>query len=621
MKLVRNTKKYIPLGVKIILKRILLGILEDSKLFQYYRRKKENHNFKNAFGLNETLLKSYQKKITEWENQPLLSILMPVYNTDPSQLKEALQSVRDQVYKNWELVCVDDASPNSNVQEVLQKFSRMDNRIRVFKLNQNSGISHATQTAYKYALGEYLGFMDHDDKLTKDCLYHVVNALQDRSVDYLYTDEVIFSKSQFTYIAKPAFNLQKLISHNYICHFFVIARSLLEISGGIRSGFDGSQDHELLLRTSRKAKNIVHIPRPLYYWRIGNQMSFSQSKSDDCKHKSKLAISEFLEATENAEFEVCDGRVEFSFHVKRRVPKTDKVSILIPYRNGGKITRNCVESLIHVTTGIDYEILLIDNSSTDLETKQLMDSLEKSYKNVRILTFDHAFNFSSINNYGVSKAKYENILLLNNDTIIFRPDWLYELVQHNLCNDVGAVGAMLLYDDNTIQHAGVVMGIGGVAGHIGNHLPYNSNAWANRLVLEHDVTCVTGACLMTKKSVWKAVGGMDENFPVAFNDVDYCLKLRKQNYRIIYNPYSILYHLESKSRGTDMLPENIFRFRRDMEKLYTKWGKDRILKDEFYNPNLTLLDASMRFKTAKEDEIMEKTVDYHLDPYKPVRMF
>ena len=555
------------------------------KIQDEYRQFKKFLHFTKEEKKIASSLNGKKKEIEAFLFKPLISVLVPIYNTPSHLLKETIKSVQRQIYTNWELVCINDCSTDKRIEKIILEMAKTDIRIKYIKTDKNLGISGAVKNGFDQSSGQYIAHLDHDDLLREDALYFIASIIQKKEdlPDYIYTDEVLlYSKYKKVYQFKPDFNHEKLVSHNYICHLFVLSRDLVVRCGGYKDGYDGSQDHELSLRASRFAKKIYHIPEPVYFWRI-HKTSFSQNKVQICIESSKKAIQEHLIEKEPFEFEIKEGRVQFSYHIKRKIKNNPLISIFIPFKDQAKLTLNCINSIYEYNDYQNFEILLIDNYSEEVYTKQVIEFIAKKYNKVKILENKSLFNYSLLNNFAAKHAKGEFFLLLNNDILAFRPDWLYELVQHIQRKNVGAVGPMLLYDTNRIQHAGVVMGLGGLAGHIGLNIPFNADVWNGRLILEHNVTCITGAALMTKREVWEKLNGMDENFPVAYNDVDFCLQIREAGYDIVYNPYSILFHFESKSRGGDITIENISRFRSDMKRLFTKWGVERIIVDPFYS--------------------------------------
>ena len=593
------------------------------KIQDEYRQFKKFLHFTKEEKKIASSLNGKKKEIEAFLFKPLISVLVPIYNTPSHLLKETIKSVQRQIYTNWELVCINDCSTDKRIEKIILEMAKTDIRIKYIKTDKNLGISGAVKNGFDQSSGQYIAHLDHDDLLREDALYFIASIIQKKEdlPDYIYTDEVLlYSKYKKVYQFKPDFNHEKLVSHNYICHLFVLSRDLVVRCGGYKDGYDGSQDHELSLRASRFAKKIYHIPEPVYFWRI-HKTSFSQNKVQICIESSKKAIQEHLIEKEPFEFEIKEGRVQFSYHIKRKIKNNPLISIFIPFKDQAKLTLNCINSIYEYNDYQNFEILLIDNYSEEVYTKQVIEFIAKKYNKVKILENKSLFNYSLLNNFAAKHAKGEFFLLLNNDILAFRPDWLYELVQHIQRKNVGAVGPMLLYDTNRIQHAGVVMGLGGLAGHIGLNIPFNADVWNGRLILEHNVTCITGAALMTKREVWEKLNGMDENFPVAYNDVDFCLQIREAGYDIVYNPYSILFHFESKSRGGDITIENISRFRSDMKRLFTKWGVERIIVDPFYSKNLSRLSSMMDTKFDNEDKLFNQIVEDHLNPYKKIVNF
>lgn len=520
---------------------------------------------------------------------PLISILVPVYNTPESFLKQMIQSVRAQTYGNWEL-CIANANPgNKEVGDILRIASEKDQRIRVTDVPENEGIAQNTNAALKIASGEYVGLLDHDDLLTKDALYEVVKALnQQEKPEMLYSDEDKVTTDlteHFQPYMKPDFNLDLLRSNNYICHFFVAKKSLIEDVGAFRGEFNGAQDYDLILRCSEKAAGIAHIPRILYHWRVHKASTADNPASKMYAFDAgKRAIEEHLKRC-GQDGEVSHAKDLGYYRVKYKVKGSPLVSIIIPNKDEVESLDKCLQS-IEKSTYKNYEIIVVENNSVKDETFAYYKKIEA--KGVKVVYWEKGFNYSAINNYGASYAKGDYLLLLNNDVEVITPDWLEEMLGNCQRKEVGIVGVKLYYPDDTVQHAGIIVGIGGIAGNIFVGLPRRYTGYFHKASVQQDLSAVTAACMMVKRSVYEAVKGLDEKLQVAFNDVDFCLRVRKAGYLVVYNPYAELYHYESKTRGPEDTKEKARRFYSELE--YMRSHHLDILKngDPMYNRNLTL---------------------------------
>ncbi|BDZ79010.1 glycosyltransferase family 2 protein [Claveliimonas bilis] len=525
----------------------------------------------------------------KFDYMPLISILVPVYNTPESFLKQMIQSVRAQTYGNWEL-CIANANPgNKEVGDILRIASEKDQRIRVTDVPENEGIAQNTNAALKIASGEYVGLLDHDDLLTKDALYEVVKALnQQEKPEMLYSDEDKVTTDlteHFQPYMKPDFNLDLLRSNNYICHFFVAKKSLIEDVGAFRGEFNGAQDYDLILRCSEKAAGIAHIPRILYHWRVHKASTADNPASKMYAFDAgKSAIEDHLKRC-GQDGEVSHAKDLGYYRVKYKVKGSPLVSIIIPNKDEVESLDKCLQS-IEKSTYKNYEIIVVENNSVKDETFAYYKKIEA--KGVKVVYWEKGFNYSAINNYGASYAKGDYLLLLNNDVEVITPDWLEEMLGNCQRKEVGIVGVKLYYPDDTVQHAGIIVGIGGVAGNIFVGLPRRYTGYFHKASVQQDLSAVTAACMMVKRSVYEAVKGLDEKLQVAFNDVDFCLRVRKAGYLVVYNPYAELYHYESKTRGPEDTKEKARRFYSELE--YMRSHHLDILKngDPMYNRNLTL---------------------------------
>ena len=520
------------------------------------------------------------------------SVIVPLYNTKDTFLIPMIESVINQTYKNWEL-CLADGSDedNTSVYETVSKFAQKDSRILYKRLEKNMGISGNTNEALKMATGDYIVLFDHDDLLHKSALFKVMEVICRDGADFIYTDENTFAKTPddaYYPHHKPDFSPDTLRSYNYICHLCVFSRGLFEKVGGFRSEFDGSQDYDMILRLTEKAEKIVHIPEILYFWR-----SHPNSVASDISAKpytivaAKKALSEHLQRV-GLEGEVTDSVIPSTYRIKYKIKGEPKVSIIIPTKDHTDDLDTCIKSIQKLTTYKNYEIIIVENNSTLSETFEYYNNLEKEYSNIKTVTYKGGFNYSKINNFGRRAADGEYLILLNNDIEILTPGWIEEMLMFVQRDDVGACGMMLYYPDDTVQHAGVIIGIGGVAGHSHKYFKKGDYGYASRLTIAQNLSACTAAALMVKASVYDEVGGLDESFAVAFNDVDFCLKIRRAGYLILFTPYAEAYHHESKSRGLEDTVEKQRRFKGEIDNFYGKWQDFLDKGDPYYNKNLTL---------------------------------
>ena len=537
-------------------------------------------------------------KMAETCGLPSISILTPLYNTPEKYLREFLDSFVNQTAPNGQL-CLADASDAEHgyVEKIVLEYQQKNQRI-VYKKVENKGIAANTNAAETLATGEYLALADHDDILAPHAMYAMGKAIlllrqQDKPDGFLYSDEALFSKSiQRPMVAhfKPDYAPDYLLCCNYICHLAVFKRELYEAIGGERPECDGSQDHDLFLRLIEKVGGAAHVPQVLYYWRVH---SGSTSGGTDAKpyvaEAAKKALRDHLTRT-GREGTVEDGLFPSTYRVKWKIEGTPKVSILIPNKDHADDLEKCLHSIWTKTEWDNYEVIVIENNSTDPKTFDYYKEAEKRYDGLKVVQYpEKGFNFSGINNFGRKFASGEYLLLLNNDVEAVNGDWLTELLRQCAHPDGAAIcGAMLYYPDDTLQHAGVITGLGGYAGHSHKYKKRGGSGYLFRAATVQDFSAVTGACLLVKTSVWDEVGGLDEKFAVAFNDVDFCLRVRDAGCRIAWTPYAELIHYESKSRGGDEKdPAKAARFASEQQRLYQIHSKENILDDPYYNPNLT----------------------------------
>jgi len=526
--------------------------------------------------------------------KPLISVIMPTYNVDEIYLKEAIDSVISQSYPHWELCIADDASTKSHIEKLLKAYAEKDNRIKYVIRKENGHISAASNSALKIATGEYIALMDHDDTLSENALFEIVKAINNNPhVQIIYSDEDKIDEKgwRFDPHFKSDWNPDLLLSQNYLSHLGVYKAELIQKVGGFQIGVEGSQDYDLLLRCLLHIDNeqIHHIPKVLYHWRaIEGSTALDGGEKSYTTDAGIRALQSYFSAQNLLDVNVEKGLVANTYRIVYPIPKQEPlVSLLIPTRDGLEYLKPCIDSILSKTTYQNYEILILDNGSEKSETLEYLKSIQEQDERIKVFEYDAPFNYSAINNFGVKHAKGEIIGLINNDVEVISPEWLTEMVRHALRPEIGCVGAKLYYDDDTIQHAGVIISIGGVAGHSHKNFNRSSFGYFSRLILPQNISAVTAACLVIRKDVYQQVEGLDEvNLHVAFNDVDFSLKVREAGYRNLWTPYAELYHYESKSRGFEDTPEKMARFNGEVEFMKNKWGKG-LKYDPFYNINLT----------------------------------
>jgi GT2 family glycosyltransferase len=525
--------------------------------------------------------------------RPKISILVPVYNAPEPYLAAMIDSVLAQTYDHWELCIADDRSTSPHVKKVLDEYAASDARIRLIYRTENGHISAASNSALEIATGEFVALLDHDDLLAPDALFHNVLALnREPDLDMLYSDEDKIDEDgrRRDVFFKPEWSPDRFLAQMYTSHFSVYRTSLVRAVGGFRAGFEGSQDYDLVLRLTERTNRIHHIPRVLYHWRIH---AGSTASSMDTKTYAEVAavraIREALERRDEPGTVEPIASLPGSYVIRYAIKKAERVSIIIPTRDHADDVNRCLTSLFEKTEYPDFEVILVDNGSKDiraLETFRKFERLEPH--RFRTARMDIPFNFSRLNNRAVREAASgQYLLFLNNDTAIIHADWLTAMVEQAQRPAIGAVGAKLLYQDGRIQHGGVVLGIGGIAGHAFRFFDRAHPGYYNALQITANYSAVTAACLMTRRDVFEQVGGFDEELVVAYNDVDICIKIRDAGYRLVYLPHVELYHYESLSRGFDTTPEQIARDKRERSMMEKRWAFSAI-RDPYYNPNLTL---------------------------------
>ena len=531
-------------------------------------------------------LRRMEKEAKAFAIRPKISIITPVWNTDEKWLNAAIDSIRNQIYDNWELCITDGGSTKPHIKKIIKKYSLKDKRIKVKFLDENKGISGNSNEALRLATGEFVGFLDHDDELSPFALYEVVRSLNlDPEIDFIYSDEDKLDEAgkRCDAFFKPDWSPDLFLSVMYTCHLGIYRKEIVDLIGGFRNGVDGSQDYDFVLRFTEHTnpKRIAHISKILYHWRKipGSIASDPTAKNLINIQSAKKALHDTLVRRE-IEGDVFDGKWISSYRIKRKIIGNPRVSIIIPTRDRVDLLKSCIDSIVSKTTYSNYELIVVDNNSIEHETIDYFSTLDNL-----VVSYPEKFNFSKIINFGVKYAKGDFLLILNNDVQVINPDWIESMLEHAQRSDVGAVGCKLIYPGNTIQHAGVILGLSPdprnkVAGHVFIQQPNDSSGYFGLANVIRDLSAVTAAAMMIRKDVFEEIGGFDENLAVSYNDVDLCLKIRKKGYLIVYTPYAELYHHESISRG-DNLDENEVRY------MLEKWG-NALKNDPYYNRNLSL---------------------------------
>jgi len=546
--------------------------------------------------LTEETLKQLQEKLAQWQNLPLISVIMPTYNSNKRWLRIAIESVVQQIYPHWELCIADDASTMPHVRQILTEYRKRDERVKVHFRASNGHISAASNSALALAQGDYVAFLDHDDLLARHALFMVAaEVMLHPSAALIYSDEdkVNSNHKRASPYFKCDWNPDLFLSQNFITHLSAYKTTLVRQVGGFRVGYEGAQDYDLALRVIERLQpnQIRHIPHVLYHWRLHEESSsLIEGVKPYALQATQKAVKEHLQrrGIDAQVFEAFNAadyiRIQYPLPAQRPL-----VSIIIPTYNQVKLLRNCVDSLRARTHYQPFEIIIVDNQSNDPKTLAYLHKLQQQESQIRVLNYPHPFNYSAINNMAVEQAAGELICLLNNDTEVIHEEWLTEMVSQALRPEIGAVGARLWYDNNTLQHGGVIVGVGGVAGHSHKHFPRRNPGYFHRIQLIQNLSAVTAACIMMRKQVFQAVGGLNSTeLPIAFNDVDLCLRIGQLGLRILWTPYAELYHYESKSRGRDTTPEKQARFAAEKAYMQKSWQK-LLRTDPAYNPNLTLV--------------------------------
>ena len=546
----------------------------------------------------------FAQRKTKFSYAPKFSVVVPLYHTPAKFLKDLVRSMMYQSYANWEL-CLVNASPEDvHLTSLLENWAMRDKRIRVIRLEKNLGIAQNTNAGIEASTGEFIAFLDHDDFLEPDALFCYVDALnKDKTIDVFYSDEDKTDEYAAHYFYphfKSDFNIDLLHANNYMCHFLAVRKSLVDTVGGLNEKFDGAQDYDFVLRLTENTKKIYHCPRILYHWRCSNQSTAaSQGNKMYAIHAGKAALNaHYKRIGWNARAQ--EGAVDGWYQTKFTLKEEPLVSILIPNKDHTDDLDVCLNSFFERADYKNYEFIIIENNSVLPETFAYYEKIEKEHDNVKVVYWEAGFNYSAINNFGFKFAKGDYIMLLNNDVELITPDIFQSMLGFCMRPEVGIVGAKLLYNDHTVQHAGVLVGAGGLADHVFKGIHEDDPGYMGRAISSQDVSAVTAACLLVKRSVYEEVGGLEEEFQVAFNDVDFCLKVRKAGYLIVYDADVKLFHYESKSRGMEDTTDRFIRFGNEMMLLNSKWDILSTFVDPYYNPNLSYLEYYKINHTIKE---------------------
>ena len=546
----------------------------------------------------------FAQRKTKFSYAPKFSVVVPLYHTPAKFLKDLVRSMMYQSYANWEL-CLVNASPEDvHLTSLLENWAMRDKRIRVIRLEKNLGIAQNTNAGIAASTGEFIAFLDHDDFLEPDALFCYADALnKDKTIDVFYSDEDKTDEYAAHYFYphfKSDFNIDLLHANNYMCHFLAVRKSLVDTVGGLNEKFDGAQDYDFVLRLTENTKKIYHCPRILYHWRCSNQSTAAnQGNKMYAIHAGKAALNaHYKRIGWNARAQ--EGAVDGWYQTKFTLKEEPLVSILIPNKDHTDDLDVCLNSFFERADYQNYEFIIIENNSVLPETFAYYEKIEKEHDNVKVVYWEAGFNYSAINNFGFKFAKGDYIMLLNNDVELITPDIFQSMLGFCMRPEVGIVGAKLLYNDHTVQHAGVLVGAGGLADHVFKGIHEDDPGYKGRAISSQDVSAVTAACLLVKRSVYEEVGGLEDEFQVAFNDVDFCLKVRKAGYLIVYDADVKLFHYESKSRGMEDTTERFIRFGNEMMLLNSKWDILSTFVDPYYNPNFSYLEYYKINHTIKE---------------------
>ena len=550
-------------------------------------------------------IESYQSRLKTLELEPLFSIIVPIYKVSVGYLQACVESVMRQVYGHWQLILIDDFSDDSNISEFLATLN--DPRITTVHLRQNLGISGASNAGITKASGDYIVLLDHDDELAPHALAEVAIAVDSENSDILFSDEakIDLHGNIVDPHYKPAFSPEHVLSQNYISHLGVYRKSIVDTVGGFREGFEGAQDYDLLLRVLNRADVVTHIPKILYFWRkIPGSTAQSFSEKSYAWDAGEHALKDALQMA-NSDATVSKGQRPGTFRITYPVDPAQKISVIIPFRDKAELLHQCLRSVTEQHFE-NIEILAVDNDSQCPKTREAIEYWKAKDSRIRFMSYQQEFNYSAINNFAAAKARGDYLLLLNNDISSDGDSgWLKALLEHAQRPDIGAVGGLLLYPDRSVQHAGVIIGIGGIAGHAHKYQPEQENGYFSRPHITHNVSAVTGACLLVKKRHWDLVGGLNEcDLKIAFNDVDFCLRLTERGLRNVYTPYCRLIHHESKSRGAEDTAEKISRFNQEISFMRRRHAIAFLKGDFYYNPNLTLKHENFQIREKQWKRVL-----------------
>ena len=595
-------KKY---GIRKTIKKII------SKVYSKIFRKEENLKMQSEREKYQVWIKNNEptaeelevQRQTKFEINPKFSIVIPMYNTPVNFFTELVDCLKAQTYSNWEM-CLADGSPKKN--EELDPIIKSDERIKYVFLSENKGISGNTNEALKLATGDYILLVDHDDLIPVFCLYELAKRInKNPEAEFIYTDEDKIEGTKDKRCDphfKPDFAIDTLRSNNYITHLSVFKKELMDKLGGFRDKYNGAQDFDIIIRATENTKNIIHIPKVLYHWRVHPNSTAMVADAKPYAYEAGIKVIEDHLERQGLEAKVTHGGdIPGVYEVEYKVKGNPKVSIIIPNKDSVKLLRNCINSILKLTTYKNYEIVVVENNSTEAKTFDYYETIQKLEK-VRVIKYpEKGFNYSKIINFGVKNCEdSEFVVQLNSDTELLTNNWLEKFIGFAQREDVGAVGARLYYEDKSIQHAGIGVGICDLAANLLTNTPRNFHAYFGRECLTQDLSAVTGACLFSRRSIYEEVGYMDEeNFAVAFNDVDFCLKIRQKGYLIVYNPYVEFMHYESKTRGYEDTPEKKERFERESNNFRTKWRKVLDAGDPYSNINFDKNTAQYNVRTDK----------------------
>lgn len=611
-------KKMVPLNKKLILRK---KIEQSYRTFSFsklkmvvlrYISQNTGMTYKKWYKLTSPSKKELedQKEAVIFSDEPFFSILVPLYNTPEKFLKEMINSVIDQTYCKWEL-CLADGSDehfSKKIEHTLLKYN--DSRIKYKKLEHNGGISENTNEAYNMATGDFIVLFDHDDLLTPNALFEFANAIRnDSECDCIYSDEdKINSKTGalFDPNFKTDFNIDMLCSVNYICHLFSVRKTLVEKYGAFNKEYDGAQDFDFILRMTEQARHIVHIPKILYHWRFHDNSTSANPESKLYAYKAgeKAILAHYKRVWPKLKIDKIEKGISLGiYHTIWHFDEYPLISVIIPNMDHTDDLDKAIRSMITKGTWPNLEFIVVENNSTEKETFKYYENIQKEFDSVHVVYYDGDFNYSKINNFGVQFATGEYYLLMNNDIELIEPNSIKEMMGYCQREDVGIVGARLLYSDDTIQHAGVVVGIGGIAGHAFKYKKSENDTYFNRAMIAQDYSAVTAAVMLVKKSVFESVNGLDESFVVALNDVDFCLRVRKTGKLVVYTPYACFHHYESKSRGLEDTTEKQARFRREIARFIRRYEDFLKTGDPYYSPNLTLLSEDYALRNVHFEKL------------------